>query len=65
MVALTEEAAKSSATVIAPSTARKYPRTLVTIAWRATKPTSVWAGSMAYVPGLMAMLMTGTPCGRG
>ena len=35
-----------SATVKVPEHSVKRPRTLVPIRWRATKPTSVWAGSM-------------------
>jgi hypothetical protein len=33
-----------------PSNWLNAPRTLVTIAWRATNPIRVWAGSMTYVP---------------
>ena len=35
---------------IVPATSSNEPRTLVTIAWRATKPTRVWLGSMVQVP---------------
>ena len=37
-------------TTIVPATSSKAPRTLVTMAWRATNPTRVWLGSMVQVP---------------
>ena len=37
-------------TTIVPATSSNAPRTLVTMAWRATKPTRVWLGSMVQVP---------------
>jgi hypothetical protein len=36
-----------------PSNSLNEPRTLVTIAWRATNPILLWVGSMAYVPVVM------------
>ena len=35
---------------IVPATSSNAPRTLVTMAWRATKPTRLWLGSMVQVP---------------
>ena len=51
-VASRVESAGFSATVKLPSTSVKRPRTFVPTRWRATKPTSVWAGSIEYVPTL-------------
>ena len=39
------ESSGFSATVKVPENSVKRPRTLVPIRWRATKPTSAWAGS--------------------
>src|SRR5882757_3494056 len=50
MLASTRDWTGSSATVILPLTSWKAPRTLLTIKWRATKPTRVWAGSRENVP---------------
>ncbi len=33
-----------------PATSANEPRTLATIAWRATKPSREWLGSMVHVP---------------
>ncbi len=49
-VAWRVESSGFSATVKLPSTSVKRPRTFVPTRWRATKPTSVWAGSIVYVP---------------
>ena len=49
-VAWRVESSGLSATVKLPCTSVKRPRTFVPTRWRATKPTSVWAGSMVYVP---------------
>src|ERR1700728_514144 len=48
-----------SATVKVPSNSENWPRTLVPTRWRATKPTTVWALSMAYVPVLGAVMVSG------
>ena len=47
IVAVAVEASTVSPIVRVPSTSVKRPRTLVTMAWRATKPTSLWEASMA------------------
>ena len=47
MVSWALDLAKSPASTTAlPSNSLNAPRTLVTIAWRATKPMRVWAASM-------------------
>ena len=51
MVTETVDLEKSDAsTTPVPSKVPKLPRTLVIIAWRATKPSSLCAGSRVYVP---------------
>src|ERR1700683_3096451 len=56
-VAWRVESSGFSATVKLPSTSVKRPRTFVPTRWRATKPTSVWAGSMVYVPVFGSVLV--------
>jgi hypothetical protein len=50
MVTSTPETASVSPTVILPSNFSKFPRTLLTIRWRARNPTWVWDGSRTYSP---------------
>ena len=52
MVACTDEARGSSPIVIVPVTSLNDPRTLLTIRWRATKPTVVCEGSSVKVPAV-------------
>ena len=40
----------AASTTMVPATSSNAPRTLVTMAWRATKPTRVWLASMVQVP---------------
>ena len=57
MATSTLEALRSSpSTIAAPSNSLNEPRTLVTIAWRATKPIRVWVGSRVQVPVRSAMV---------
>jgi hypothetical protein len=50
IVAVTDDWSGSSAMVIVAAASPKYPRTLLTIRCRATKPTRAWLGSSVYVP---------------
>jgi hypothetical protein len=50
IVAVTVEASGSEARTISPSKRVKWPRTLLTIMWRAVKATSEWTGSIVHVP---------------
>src|SRR5580704_4406478 len=48
--AVTVESSGFSPVTISPEKVRNRPRTLLTIMWRAAKPTSEWTGSMDQVP---------------
>ncbi len=48
-VAVERDGSLPSRTAV-PSNSLKAPRTLVTIAWRATKPMRLWPGSRVYGP---------------
>lgn len=50
MVSEMAASARPGRVVAEPSNSVKAPRTLVTMAWRATKPISVWLGSIVYCP---------------
>jgi len=50
--ARTEVSASVSPTSTVPLTSVKRPRTLATMRWRATKPTSAWVGSTVHVPAV-------------
>src|SRR5215472_646658 len=48
--AVTEDSSGFSPVTISPENVRNLPRTLLTIMWRAVKPTSEWTGSIDQVP---------------
>ncbi len=58
--AVTCESVTVSPTLTVPSNSLNWPRTLVTIRWRATKPSSLCAASTVQVPaGRSVMLAMG------
>src|SRR4051794_14004695 len=62
MVATTDDSSGFSAIVTSPLTSGKWPRTLVTMRWRALNDTSVCVASRAQVPGWGASGTEGTDC---